>query len=223
MFFGPQKIDLMTTAEKGDFILNRRNVRRGTAVLKSCVLNRRGKGRRDRARVRATGLKIVYSELQFFQTGFVVKRTVIVLLTACFLLLLSRTVTKAAFLTTSTLLGIAGFVFWKEHRGSTNESVNFVLPEQQIVQEIQTLRRTLFLLALLGLIIAFALGTFHIITGAGVNTYRIVPKDAFGFSETFISADSVVGQPIGIAMINHPIAVKVLIREGLIREPRLDK
>ena len=64
-------------------------------------------------------------------------------------------------------------------------------------------------------VVAFVFfGNVHFISGSTYDGRPIVSKISFGFSETFINTDKILGRPWISVQEQHPLAVKVLQREG---------
>ena len=61
---------------------------------------------------------------------------------------------------------------------------------------------------LLAIVIFF--GFIHIITGPDITGFRIVAKESFGYSETFINMAKVVGVPWIVCKTKYPISVSIL-------------
>ena len=59
-------------------------------------------------------------------------------------------------------------------------------------------------------------GRIHIITGRYLDMPRIVLKESFGFSETFVNMDAILAMPQLAAISRYPLSVRVLQRERLI-------
>ena len=59
-------------------------------------------------------------------------------------------------------------------------------------------------------------GKVHIISGGSLDSPRIVKKESFGFSETFIKIDTITGMPWISARSRYPVSCAVLERERLI-------
>ncbi|MHC4118221.1 MAG: hypothetical protein ACYSWO_12005 [Planctomycetota bacterium] len=57
-------------------------------------------------------------------------------------------------------------------------------------------------------------GFIHVITGSNLPTARVVRKDTFGYSETFINIDKITGMPWVFAKARYPIGCKVLQDQG---------
>jgi predicted nucleic acid-binding Zn-ribbon protein len=64
-------------------------------------------------------------------------------------------------------------------------------------------------------IICLFFGSFHVITGSHVGT-MVVTKYSFGYSETFINTDRIIGMPWIAAKAQYPLSVKVLQREKIL-------
>jgi hypothetical protein len=62
--------------------------------------------------------------------------------------------------------------------------------------------------------VAFFFGNNHIVQSADGTI--VVSKVHFTFSETFVSAEAITGQPLIAAKAKYPLAVKALQRDGLI-------
>lgn len=67
-----------------------------------------------------------------------------------------------------------------------------------------------------GFILFVVFGSFHFIHGSTYNGKPIVQKMSFGFAETFINTDRIFGLPRITVQQRHPLAYKVLQREGYI-------
>ena len=67
-----------------------------------------------------------------------------------------------------------------------------------------------------GITVFIGFGFIHIITGSNLSYPDVVRKDAFGYSETFISIDKITGMPWLFARSRHPIGCKVLQDKGYI-------
>lgn len=72
------------------------------------------------------------------------------------------------------------------------------------------------LIVLVLIIVAIFFGNIHIITGSNLGSPRIVRKESFGFSETFINIDTITHMPWIAAKSRYPLSCAVLQREGLI-------
>lgn len=72
------------------------------------------------------------------------------------------------------------------------------------------------LVIVLLVIAAMFFGNVHVISGGSLDSPRIVRKESFGFSETFIKIDSITGMPWISARSRHPLSCAVLERERLI-------
>lgn len=67
---------------------------------------------------------------------------------------------------------------------------------------------------LAGLFAVYVLGTNHIVQSE--KGTALVRKVHFTFSETFVSLDAIIGQPLIVVKAAHPLAVKALQRDGYI-------
>ena len=74
-----------------------------------------------------------------------------------------------------------------------------------------------FLIILVLAIAAIFFGSVHIITGGSLDSPRIVHKESFGFSETFVNIDTITHMPWIAAESRYPLSCAVLKREGLIQ------
>ena len=72
------------------------------------------------------------------------------------------------------------------------------------------------LIILLLVLAAMFFGNVHIITGGSLDSPRIVKKQSFGLSETFIKIDTITSMPWGAARSRYPLSCAVQEREGLI-------
>lgn len=63
-------------------------------------------------------------------------------------------------------------------------------------------------------VIAGGFGFVHVISGSNLPKMRIVRKDTFGYSETFISIDKITGMPWVFAKSRYPLGCKVLQDKG---------
>ena len=72
------------------------------------------------------------------------------------------------------------------------------------------------LVILLLIIAAMVFGHIHIISGGSLQSPRIVAKESFGFSETFVSIDTITHMPWMPAQSRYPLSCAVLTRERLI-------
>ena len=63
-------------------------------------------------------------------------------------------------------------------------------------------------------VVVIGLGFVHVISGSNLPTPRIVRKDSFSYSETFISVDKITGMPWVFAKAKYPIGCKVLQHKG---------
>lgn len=62
--------------------------------------------------------------------------------------------------------------------------------------------------AALALVLFF--GFFHVIQGKNLPTPQIEWKENFGFSETFINIEEVIGMPFLAAKIKFPLSIRIL-------------
>jgi hypothetical protein len=72
------------------------------------------------------------------------------------------------------------------------------------------------LVILLAIIAGMILGNIHVISGARLESPRIVKRESFGFSETFINIDTITHMPWISAQSRYPLSCAVLMRERLI-------
>jgi ribosomal protein L40E len=63
-------------------------------------------------------------------------------------------------------------------------------------------------------LVIVSLGFVHVISGSNLPSRRIVLKDSFGYSETFINIDKITGMPWVFAKARYPIGCKVLQDRG---------
>lgn len=63
-------------------------------------------------------------------------------------------------------------------------------------------------------VVIVGLGFVHVISGSNLPSRRIVLKDSFGYSETFINIDKITGMPWVFAKAKYPIGCKVLQDNG---------
>ena len=100
------------------------------------------------------------------------------------------------------------------HCGAPNDIVESITQREKEWYE-----RTSITLCFAAILILFALGFVHIITGVtsliGLPI-DIAVKDSFGYSETFINAHKVTGMPWIAAKSRYPLGCKVLQRKGYI-------
>jgi len=73
-----------------------------------------------------------------------------------------------------------------------------------------------FLIILLLIIAAGVFGQIHIISGGTLKSPRIVKKESFGLSETFVNIDTITHMPWISAQSRYPLGCAVLKRERLI-------
>lgn len=73
---------------------------------------------------------------------------------------------------------------------------------------------TFLIILVLAIVIFF--GNVHIISGGGLAAPRVVRKESFGFSETFVNIDTITHMPWIAAESRYPLSCAVLQREGLI-------
>lgn len=72
------------------------------------------------------------------------------------------------------------------------------------------------LIVLVAVIALLFFGNVHIITGSHLDSPRIVSKESFGLSETFIKIDTITSMPWIAAKSRYPLSCAVLAREHLI-------
>lgn len=72
------------------------------------------------------------------------------------------------------------------------------------------------LIVLLAIIALLFFGNVHIITGSHLDSPRVVSKESFGLSETFIKIDTITSMPWIAAKSRYPLSCAVLAREHLI-------
>ena len=70
------------------------------------------------------------------------------------------------------------------------------------------------LLLIAATLLTSGLGFVHVIGGSNLDSWRIVRKGSFGYSETFINIDKVTGMPWVFAKSKYPIGCKVLQEKG---------
>lgn len=91
-------------------------------------------------------------------------------------------------------------------------------PQPHISKPFRTLAAIVFCMCSVGGVI---LGNVHIITGSQVpDGFVFIKKGSFGFTETFINLDEIMGMPALIAKSRFPISVHVLQREGIIQSEK---
>jgi predicted RNA-binding Zn-ribbon protein involved in translation (DUF1610 family) len=78
------------------------------------------------------------------------------------------------------------------------------------------------------ILIVIGFGFVHVINGSSLPHPRIVHKDSFGYSETFINIDKITGMPWVFARSKYPIGCRILQKKGHIesdeaRERRISK
>jgi hypothetical protein len=59
-------------------------------------------------------------------------------------------------------------------------------------------------------------GLMHVVSGSTYKGSVFVPKLSFGFSETFINADAIMGMPYFVAKSQFPLSVLALQRVGFL-------
>jgi len=69
-------------------------------------------------------------------------------------------------------------------------------------------------LLLAATLIVIGFGFVHVITGSSLSLPRMVRKDSFGYSETFINIDKITGMPWVFAKSKYPIGCRVLQDKG---------
>ena len=62
----------------------------------------------------------------------------------------------------------------------------------------------------------FFFGKYHIVTSSSQQYPKLIKKQSFGFTETFINIDEITGMPFAAAKSRYPLSVKVLQREDII-------
>jgi len=63
-------------------------------------------------------------------------------------------------------------------------------------------------------VVIVGLGFVHVISGSNLPSHRVILKDSFGYSETFINIDKITGMPWVFAKAKYPIGCKVLQDKG---------
>lgn len=77
--------------------------------------------------------------------------------------------------------------------------------------------KTSVTLAITAILIIISFGFIHVITGSNLSIPHIVLKKSFGYSETFINTDTVVGMPWLVAQSKYPLSCKILMEKGYIK------
>ena len=64
------------------------------------------------------------------------------------------------------------------------------------------------------IVIVVGFGFIHVINGSNLPYPRVVRKDPFGYSETFINIDKITGMPWVFARSKYPIGCRILQEKG---------
>ncbi len=80
-------------------------------------------------------------------------------------------------------------------------------------------REHLFLASGVAIVAALILGNFHVMSGSDYRGAKMLPKASFGYAETFVNTDEIIGVPMFVAMAQHPLGVKALVRAGYLESP----
>ena len=71
-------------------------------------------------------------------------------------------------------------------------------------------------LAIMAVVVVILSGFLHVVSGSTYKGSILVPKLSYGFSETFINADAVMGMPYIVAKSQLPLSVLALQRVGFL-------